>query len=413
MVPVERLFEYIDSQKQQAKELLAELISFPSTYGEEGPIQQYIFSRLEKLGVKTELVPIDNSIKQDPEYSFSDEDIDYRDRPNVVATVAGDGGGRSLILNCHSDVVPGGDWPDAFTPRVDGDIVLGRGACDDKGQIVVLYLVLAALQAMDVRLGGDVTVQIVIEEEVGGNGSLALIRSGYKADGAIVLESTELKIHPANRGAVWFKVTAEGKSVHMGQISKGVSAIEQMIEVIKLLKDYEKRLIRESQGQELFKMYKQPVMVNVGTMQAGDWPATVPGKAVIEGSVGFLPNKTLEQVKSELKQVITESGNDWLRKHCLVEFDRLHNEAFETPAEHPLVRTFQQACEEMDLPSDVSGFIISCDGRLFNKVGGMPTVVFGAGSLSYAHSNNEQIDANDIIKAAKTLMLFMNNWCNG
>jgi acetylornithine deacetylase len=78
--------------------------------------------------------------------------------------------------------------------------VFGRGACDDKGQIAVLYLVLNALQSLGVELGGDLLSEIVIEEEAGGNGSLSLIRQGYRADGAVILEPTELRIHPANRG---------------------------------------------------------------------------------------------------------------------------------------------------------------------------------------------------------------------
>ena len=238
--------------------------------------------------------------------------------------------------------------------------VFGRGACDDKGQITVLYLVLNALQSLGVELGGDRLSEIVIEEEAGGNGSLSLIRQGYRADGAVILEPTELRIHPANRGVLWFRVTTEGKPVHMGRIYDGISAIDMSIDLIRALREYERILIEGSRTHPLFRMHRQPVQLDIGTMQAGDWPATVPARAVFEGGVGFLPNKRLSDIKRELAEVVGRQG-EWLRTHTRLEFPKLHNEAFETPIDHPLVRAIQTACVAEGLPEELSGWIVSCD----------------------------------------------------
>jgi acetylornithine deacetylase len=112
-----------------------------------------------------------------------------------------------------------------------------------------------------VELGGDLLSEIVIEEEAGGNGSLSLIRQGYRADGAVILEPTELKIHPANRGVLWFRVTTEGKPAHMGRIYDGISAIDMSIDLIRALREYERILIEDSRTHPLFRMHRQPCTV--------------------------------------------------------------------------------------------------------------------------------------------------------
>jgi acetylornithine deacetylase len=400
----------IDSLSNAAVEMLSALIAFPSVQGEEKGAQDFILSSFRGSGLSAEGVAIEEAIGLDPEYTFCDQPVSYRDRCNVVIARKGGASGRSLILNAHSDVVPAQEWSDAFRPKVTGGRVVGRGACDDKGQIAVLYLVLNALQSLGVELRGDLLSEIVIEEEVGGNGSLALIRQGYRAEGVVVLEPTELKIHPANRGVLWFRVTAEGKPVHMGRIYDGISAIDMSIELIRALRVYERTLIEDSRSHPLFSMHRQPVQLNIGTMRAGDWPATVPARAVFEGGVGFLPNKRLSDIKGDLAEIVGRQ-EEWLRTHTRLEFPKLHNDAFETPIDDPLVAAVQAACAAEGLSKELTGWIVSCDARLFSKVGGMPTVVFGAGSLVHAHANDEQVEIRDVLRAAKVLSALVVDWC--
>ncbi|HOJ39833.1 MAG TPA: ArgE/DapE family deacylase, partial [bacterium] len=360
---------------------------------------------------QVEKVAVPESIKQDPEYTFASAELDYRFRRNVVLHYPSTGEGRSLILNSHSDVVDAPDWPEAFTPRVKNSFVYGRGACDAKGHLATIYLTLLVLQHLKIKLKGPLQVQSVIEEEVGGNGSLALIRQGYTADAALVLESTELKIMAANRGAVWFTFEVEGRSVHMGKSYEGVNAIEKTCVFMKAMRQYEQRLIAESRQVPLFEKYTQPVQVNFGTIMGEGWPSMVCGKVRLEGGVGFLPNKTLPQVKKEIEEVARNCGDDWVAKHHRVSFNKLHNDAYAISPNHPIVKTMEQAVRTAGLVPEVSGFIVSCDARLFNRVGNMPTVVFGPGTISDAHSSSEKIELKQISLAAEVLVHTICAWC--
>src|SRR5512141_778789 len=156
-----------------ARDVLCRLIEHRSTSGAEESIQKALFDLLSRAGFPARLAPVDEAITADPDYTPVPGHESYRGRPNVLVTLAGAGGGRSAIVNTHTDVVPAPDG--MFAATTDRSIVRGRGACDAKGQVVTLVLALSALRDLGVRLDGDVEAQFVVEEEAGGNGSLSAI----------------------------------------------------------------------------------------------------------------------------------------------------------------------------------------------------------------------------------------------
>lgn len=401
----------VEERAGQARELLIDLIGIESPSGNEAEATRYCQARFAETGCETALAPISNEIKDDPEYSHPVEPVSYDDRANLLALRRGSGGGRSIILQTHIDTVPADDWPEAFKPRCEGEIIYGRGACDAKGHIVGIWLALAALHDMGVRLKGDIQTQIVVEEEFGGNGALALIRQGHRADAALICESSEFQIHPANRGAIWFRIEIEGVATHMGRKHEGISAIDLSYKVIQALYEYEKRIIADSANYPGFERYTNPVQVNIGMLHSGEWPSMVAAKSVIEGGVGFLPNRSMEQVKAEVKEVIENIDDPWLREHYTLSFPRLHNDSYETDYNHPAVLALQKACRDSGLNSEVLGWNVSCDARLYAKIGGMPTFVFGAGSILDAHARDEKIDFADVVKASESIVRFVMDWC--
>ncbi len=399
----------IAQRSDAAVDLLTRLISFRSTAGNEQEVQRFLAQYVSDLGFDATLMPIHPDIESDEDYTLVPGHKGYEGRENIVFTVPGSGGGRSIILCTHTDVVPGPD--ELFDPTVEGDIIHGRGACDAKGHVVTVLLALQALRDAGVKLRGDVVTQFVIEEEAGGNGALSAVIDCPNADGALIIESTDFKVFPANRGAVWFELGIEGKTTHMGRWRDGVSAIDEMTDAIRILKDYEKKLVAESLGDPLFPDTEGCVKVNVGQIKGGDWPSMVPGHCTIEGGVGFLPNKRLADIRSEVRRAIEQNASQWTREHYSLEFKRLHNEAYRMDPDHPLATMLHEAATSQGIESEINGWTASCDARLYWHRGGMPTVVFGAGSVSYAHANNEQISIQDIRTGARILAEFLIRWC--
>jgi acetylornithine deacetylase len=407
MVP--RLSNIVNSWLGEIIDLLMALARFKTVVGEEQQAQEWLAGRIADFGFEPKLVPILEGVISDPDYTPVPHHRGYDGRTNLMFVVPGTGGGRSIILNSHIDVVPGPD--ELFEPYSNQGIIYGRGVCDAKGQLATILLALLALRDAGVRLKGDVIVQSVIEEEVGGNGTLSFILDGVHADGVIVMEPSGLNILPANRGAVWFRLEIDGKPTHMGRWKDGINAILEMVEVIRLLKEYETRLLADWNGDPLFPDPSDSIVVNIGTICGGDWPSMVPGKCVVEGGIGFLPNKRIADVQREVAAIINEKGSEWVKKHHKLEFNQLRNEAYRLSPDHPLVQTLYASALSVGSNSKITGFTASCDARLFYHRGHMPTVVFGVGDFSHAHSLEEQISIAEIEMAALILAEFLIQWC--
>ncbi len=296
---------------------------------------------------QVERIPLSNSLCEDEDYSSPVAGIEYDGRSNLRVRVAGTGGGRSLLFNSHLDVVPPSQGQvRPFDPRVEAGRVFGRGACDAKGQVATIYTALLAAKRLGLKLRGDVLAHLVVEEEVGGNGTLAMARRGERADACVVMEPTELRILPSVRGAVWFRVICTGRPGHSGRAGDTVSALKMAVRAMEILEQYHARLLAASRGIPLFDPFPNPMPITFGKLAAGDWPATAPARAVVEGVLGLLPNKTRYQVMEEMRQALIEGGDAWLREHFHLEFMYRHDAHVLDPA-HPLVTGLQASCREV------------------------------------------------------------------
>jgi acetylornithine deacetylase len=402
----------IAAARAETEQFLCELIRFPSTPGKELEAMEYIARRFAEFG-EVEKVPLSNALREDEDYSDSIPDIDYQGRFNVRFRLPGTDtdGGKSLLFNAHLDVVPpsqGQEKP--FDPQVKDGVIFGRGACDAKGMSATLFTVLTAMKRLGIRPAGDIIVHFVVEEEVGGNGTLAMARRGEKADACIVMEPTDLRIFSSVRGAVWFRVTCTGKPGHSGTSGITVSALKMAIKAVEILDGYHDRLLAASRGFPLFDPYPNPMPITFGKLTAGDWPATAPSRAVVEGVLGLLPNKTRYQVMEEMRQAIIDEGDDWLKEHFALDFMYRHDAQVTDPG-HPLVTGLAESCKALGAAGEVSAMTASCDSWLYNNQLGIPTVVFGPGSLRFAHSNEEQIALDDVAAGAAITTAFIQKWC--
>jgi acetylornithine deacetylase len=394
------------------EQFLCDLIRFPSLPGKEMEAVEYAARRFAEVG-EVERIPLTNALREDEDYADPVRGIEYDGRSELRVCVPGTGGGRSLLFNTHLDVVPASQGQEhAFEPSVKANRVHGRGACDAKGQVATLFTALLATQRLEVRLKGDVLAHLVVEEEVGGNGTLAMVRRGEHADGCIVMEPTDLRILSSVRGAVWFRVICKGRPGHSGSAGGTVSALKMAIRAIEILEQYHARLLASSRGIPLFDQFANPMPITFGKLAAGNWPATAPASASVEGVLGFLPNKTRHVVMEEIRHAILDGGDEWLREHFTLEFMYRHDAHVLDPG-HPLVTGLAACCREADALGEVSAMTASCDSWFYNNQLRIPTLAFGPGSLRFAHSNEEQIGLDEIGEAAAILVRFLAEWCGG
>lgn len=222
----------------------------------------------------------------------------YADRSNLLFFAGGSrqqDTGADLAVNAHVDVIA-----PYFPPRIDGNTVYGRGACDDKGNVVALIGALKAVAGFlndnSIQLNRHLTGMFVIEEETGGNGSLSLaldreLRQRY--DTVLVLECCENRLHPANRGAVWYRLDLN---------KPGISTFEMAAFVIEQL-EKEGRAIRAESLHALFP--QRPVQTCHGMIDHyGEHPSRICGHVAFRIDFPEPPDARTE----DLIQDCLESG---------------------------------------------------------------------------------------------------------
>ena len=408
---------WLKMNRVKGTRFLQKLVQEGSVRGNESKAQAIIIEKCRELGLILDIWEISSKeLKEHP--AFCSDRESFYDNPNVVGVLKGSGGGKSLILNGHIDVVPEGDrfaWEhDPFSGRIENNRLYGRGSTDMKGGTVSLLLALEAIQANQIQLKGDVIFESVIEEESGGAGTLATLIRGYKADAAIIPEPTNMKLFPKQQGSMWFRISIRGKSAHGGTRYEGVSAIDKalvLIEQLKILETNRNARIKDP----LYENISIPIPINIGKITSGNWPSSVPDLAIIEGRIGVAPNETLQEAEHELELVLDSLQNldPWFINHPpTIEWFGGRWLPGNLSIDHPLIEVLSQSYQEVtkSMPA-IEASPWGTDGGILSQIGNIPVVVFGPGETKVAHDANEYINLDNVFLTSEIIAMTILRWC--
>jgi acetylornithine deacetylase len=393
------------------------LVRIPSWNGRETPAQELMVRLMEDAGLEVDTWQIDlDEVARHPAHST---EIPRESALGVVGTLPGTGGGRSLILNAHVDVVPPGDealWSrPPFAGVVDDGRLYGRGALDLKGPLAAGLHALIALRSAGVEPAGPLHLMSVVGEEDGGVGTLAALLRGWRADGAIVLEPTELAVAPAQAGCLNFRIHVPGRAAHGAVRDEGVSALEKWTAVHAAIRALEARRNRRLAGDPLFARHGLPFAISVGTIRGGDWASTVPDRVTVEGRMGIAPGEDPDAARHEMARALEQAADADPRladRPALLEWWGGRFLAARTDPNDPLVSTVRGAAEAvLRRPVPLEGVPYGADMGLLSGVGGIPTVLFGAGDIRRAHRPDEWVAVDELVALARTLAVAAVRFC--
>lgn len=197
--------------------LLQQLMGIPSTSEEEQEIGTFLFDYLEALNYNVELIPI----------------APTSDRCNVYAYLGKTRQARTLLTS-HMDTVP-----PHIPSSVKGDIIFGRGSCDDKGPLAAQIIALEELRAEGAVKDQDVSLLFVVGEEKGGLGMLAANDMDLTWEAVIFGEPTEGKLATGHKGHYVFELFATGQACHSGYPEQGKSATKMLVSLLEELGELE------------------------------------------------------------------------------------------------------------------------------------------------------------------------------
>jgi acetylornithine deacetylase len=299
----------------------------------------------------------------------------------------------------------------APVPReIAGDRMYGRGAYDMKSGVALNLFLTRLLRDLDIPLKGDLTIHSVIEEECTGNGALAASLRD-RADAAIVTEPHFGDFTRAHLGVVWFRVKVEGRSAHAGHAWQGVNAIVKTAPIVLALRDLDERM--NTHVHPLWEGINHPINLNVGVIQGGDWPSTVPGACELHSRTSFFPSMSKDELKAEIRSTVDRvaQADEWLRDHPpVVTFDGFQTDGVILDEDEAFLNVLEVASTTvLDRPF-LPRIATAVNDMRYYIFQGVPSTCYGAAGGN-AHAADEWLDLTSMAPAAKVLAKFIVDWC--
>lgn len=314
--------------------------------------------------------------------------------PSATAGPPGSRERPTLIVNCHTDVVPVvvPRWSrPPFEPVVEDGRLYGRGTADMKGGLAAAVHALSALAVAGEEPACDIVFHFVADEERGGGlGTRVLCQRGLvNGDACLVPEPTGLAVCVAERGLGQGYITVKGRPGHGSRPREGVSAVEHAAQLVLALHaaDF---------GGPDHPLLGKPT-ANVGTIEGGSALNIVAEHARIGFDRRILPGVSENDMVAELHDRLATAG----LKHVdyEIEVDDF-GEGSEMAADHPFANLVRRCvAHSTGRPVPVVGMTFTTDARFVRNQNGIPAVVCGPGDIAQAHVIDEWVAVSQLVEA--------------
>lgn len=397
----------IDTVRADTDELVAllqELVRCHPVYGTPGQetVLDVASRHLRETGLEVRRLEVDHEALRRSEHyvdvtAFGGEFTTYGDLPRGAVTAWADfpADGPHVVLNGHADVEfvtspDSWDHPGLWSSGLVADgRVHGRGTCDMLGGVACYLYVLRKMAPLFDRARGAVTVQLVLDEEIGGNGTLAqLLEPGRKpVDVALIAEPSDLTVCDRTRGFHQFAIRYTGAPVHMVFAEPFDNANRALPALIGALEELD-GWVAERAGSRTARRY-----VMYGDVRGGS-DAAVPAESVeLRVTLALPPQVAAEEVMKRLANDLGRLSQHWPRS------PEIHDYGLRFPgselSDELLIGELLAAGRHHGVALLRDEFPSACDARLFEAFG-IPSVVFGPGSLHRAHSSDEWVDVSEL-----------------
>ena len=324
-------------------------------------------------------------------------------RATAVGTLAGTGGGRSLMLNGHADTVGIAGMADPFGAEIRDGRVYGRGAHDMKGSLAACIGAAKALVDSRTRLRGNLVIAAVADEEYGSLGTSDLVIR-CRTDAAIVTEPTNLEVCLAHKGYIWIEVETLGKAAHGSRFTEGVDANIRMGRFLAELDRLEQSL-RTGPAHPLV----GPPSLHAAMLEGGSGLSTYAERCVLKIERRTIPGETVEGAVAQIQAIVDRlAASDATFRAAVRPF--FAREPFEVDREAGIVKSLAAAAAGVlgHAPALV-GDTPWMDAALLASAG-IETVVMGPIG-SGEHSAVEWVDIDSVVRMAEILARTAADYC--
>ena len=315
-------------------------------------------------------------------------------RSNVIARLPGVDSSQRIVLEAHMDTVSvQGMTIPPFEPREDGGLMFGRGSCDTKAGLAGMMHAVADLKEEGTVPPCDVLLAAVVDEEFSFQGVTMLCKE-LKANAAIVAEPTDLRVAIASKGVLRWRIHAQGKSAHSSKVHLGTNAIYHMARVV----------LAFEQDHAALSIAPHALLgaasCNVGKIAGGVQVNFVPDSCVIEIDRRLLPTESVPEVWKHYEHLIDRLKREVPEMEVRMEEPMLLDDAWTVDPTSAIVQAAQNVLSGMGENDQPIGVPFGSDASKLGRAG-IPTIIFGPGSIDQAHAAVEYIDLQQVARASE------------
>jgi len=311
-------------------------------------------------------------------------------------------GQESLHLHGHYDVVPSNSTGQ-FNPDVKGERLYGRGASDMKSGLVTILYSLLYLKKRYTGIKGRISFSFVPDEESGGRlGIKYILQSGLLPQpslGMLMPEPTSGVVWNANKGALTYRITVQGKAAHVALEPQGDNAFESMIRVVQSLLDLKQSIQKRKTSLPVSSPEaSQSVLLAGGMSGSGVNFNVVPDRAFFTIDRRINPEEKLSEAKQELMNVFEDAR----QKGIKLDVETLQEgESSSANPNSPLALALKDSI--IEVTGEIPAFELCpglCEIRFF--IGqGIPAYAYGPGLLEVSHGPEEYVRISDMWKCTE------------
>lgn len=385
MLTLEHARAATEERADQLIDFTSRIVASPSLSGEERDVAAIIVAEMKKLGF---------------------DEVSTDEVGNIIAKINGDGG-PTVMLNGHMDIVdpgPAEGWPyPAYSGKVAGDELWGRGSVDMKGPVAAMIYGAAQFKQLGIRPAGDVLMTVAVMEEIAGLGS-QFLATHTSADVAIVGEPSRNELRLGHRGRIELQVKFSGRSAHA---SAPDLAINPHFAAAKFLQRLETLSLQNDSV--LGPATIAPTLYVTDQVSAN----VIPSEVTIYLDWRNVPAESPEHAVKTLEALIepsTDGSTAVVRvteqpRTCYTGVTRDFASIFPpfaTESSSPVAIAAEKVItESTGNPANADVWQFATDGGHL-ALSGIPCVGFGPGDDRLAHTNQERISISQLKTAAAT-----------
>lgn len=385
---IQQLQEKIQSQRDQIIRFMREICAIPS-----------MESNIEDVGKR---------IAKEMKALHFDE-VRFDKMGNIMGRIGN--GEKVIVFDSHIDTVGIGDpheWKwDPFEGKVEDGVLYARGACDEKGSTPGMVYGLAAARDLGLLEGWTAWYFGNMEEWCDGiaPNTFVVVDPKVKPDFVVIGEPTKMNVYRGHKGRIELKVTAKGVSAHAASNHVGINAIYLLLPVIAGIRDLEPSL-----GDDPFlgngKITVSDMLVKTPSINA------VPDEAVIFIDRRMTFGETQEEAIAQVEALIPEESKNRVKVEALFydvpsytgfvfPVDK-YFPAWAIPEDHALVQAGLETLRLIGLEDAPAGkWAFSTNGVYWAGKAGIPSIGFGPGDEVTAHTVQDSVKLDDVVKAAE------------